>query len=411
MSAFPWALAIFYILAGRVIIRSTRGVGRQVLFAALNLASFYWFFVHGRGKRETLTFGIYLGIVLVQYLTMRILAEKKDWKMWVAFLTPILALVLIRYVPVSLYAHVSGGFARLLREEPAFSFAPYFLGISYLAFRASHLVLEVRNGAVEKPGIWEYFGFCFFVPTMSVGPINPYHHYRQAFASEPPSFPLERSLTRILVGLVKYQFLGKLCDQLTYSGLLMDEHYHRWMDLPVAAVFYYLYLFCNFSGVCDVAIGVAGLMGIPVAENFQSPFGARNVKEFWNRWHITLSLYLREVVFVPLSKFLAHLFGPANVNHAIAGAITVTFLLVGLWHGLAWNFILFGALHALGNVVNHYYTIGLKKWLGAARFKAYNANPYIRAAAVVVTFCYVAATMFCFANSLPEMKDILSSLR
>jgi D-alanyl-lipoteichoic acid acyltransferase DltB (MBOAT superfamily) len=216
---------------------------------------------------------------------------------------------------------------------------------------------------------------------------------------------------RMLVGIVKFLFLGSICNRLTYSGLLQDDHFHHWIDLPVAMLFFYLYLYCNFSGFCDMAIGAAGLIGIPVSENFQNPFAARNVKDFWNRWHITLSQYMRDVVFSPLSKFSVRLAGPANANHAIAITITVVFLLIGIWHGVGWNFAAYGAAHALAVVVNHYYTIGLKKWLGRDGFKAYNANRWIRAVAVALTFSYCAATLFLFANTFPEMKEILSEMR
>jgi D-alanyl-lipoteichoic acid acyltransferase DltB (MBOAT superfamily) len=160
-----------------------------------------------------------------------------------------------------------------------------------------------------------------------------------------------------------------------------------------------------------MAIGAAGLIGIPVPENFDNPFAARNVKDFWNRWHITLSVYMRDVVFGPLSKFLAHRMGHQNVDHAIALTITVVFLLVGIWHGAGWNFAAYGAVHALGVVSNHYYTIFLKKRLGRDGFKAYNANPWIHAVAVVLTFCYCAASLIFFANTFPEIKDIFLSLR
>jgi D-alanyl-lipoteichoic acid acyltransferase DltB (MBOAT superfamily) len=411
MSGLTLALAFLYVVLGAFVLRRWRGQWREFLFAALNLAVFFWLFFYGRNKRELAVFVVYLGIVLAQYVVMRWYATRKDATMWVAFFVPILALIFIRYVPASAFAGVSHKLADFLRDEPGFTFAPYFVGLSYLAFRTSHLVLEVNGGAIEKPGLWAYLGFCFFVPTMAVGPINPYQTYRLGFASAPPSLPIGRSLIRIIVGLVKFQFFGKLCDQLSYSGLLLDDHYHPWIDFPVAAVFFYLFLYCNFAGYCDVAIGVAGLVGIPVEENFQNPFAARNVKDFWNRWHITLSNYMKEVVFNPLSKSLAHLLGPANINHAIAMAIAVVFLLIGIWHGVGWNFFIFGALHALGCVVNQYYTIGLKRWLGRDGFKAYNSNRWIHAAAVVVTFCYVSATMFFFANSVPEMKIILSALR
>jgi D-alanyl-lipoteichoic acid acyltransferase DltB (MBOAT superfamily) len=160
-----------------------------------------------------------------------------------------------------------------------------------------------------------------------------------------------------------------------------------------------------------MAIGTAALIGIPVLENFDDPFAARNVKDFWNRWHITLSHYMRDVLFAPLSIFLVRLMGPSMANHAIALAITAVFLLIGIWHGVGWNFAAYGAVHALGVVTNLYYTIGLKKWLGRDGFKAYNSNVWIHAVAVVLTFCYCGASLFLFANTFTEAKQILSKLR
>ena len=312
-----------------------------------------------------------------------------------------MALIVIRYGAASV-------FAELRLPFPA---ATYFMGISYLAFRSSQLVLLVRNRVVPAPGIWRYLSFCFFLPTFQVGPISPYTEFNRAFGGVPVDIPAARAGMRLLVGVIKYQFLGVLCNQLTYSGLLLDDHLHPWLDLPVAMVFYYLYLYCNFSGFCDMAIGAAGLIGIPVAENFDNPFAARNVKDFWNRWHITLSTYMRDVVFAPLSKYLVRSMGPAYANHAIALTITVVFLLVGIWHGVGWNYFIYGALHALGVVTNHYYTVGLKKWLGREGFKAYNENRWIHAAAVVLTFAYCAASLMFFANSLPQIQAIFHVLR
>jgi D-alanyl-lipoteichoic acid acyltransferase DltB (MBOAT superfamily) len=246
---------------------------------------------------------------------------------------------------------------------------------------------------------------------MPVGPINSYGNFRRGFDAVPLDFRVGSCVMRILVGFVKFEFLSGIFNQLTYSGLLLDDHPHHWIDLPVAILFFYLYLYCNFSGFCDMAIGAAGLVGIPVPENFDNPFAARNVKDFWNRWHITLSQYMRDVVFGPLSKFFGHLLGHKNVDHAIASTIVVVFLLIGIWHGAGWNFVAYGAVHALGVVANLYYTIGLKKWLGREGFKAYNSNPWIHAVAVVLTFCYCATSLILFANTFPEIKEILLSLR
>jgi D-alanyl-lipoteichoic acid acyltransferase DltB (MBOAT superfamily) len=397
---------LIFIFAGRFVIRKMNGVPRDALFALLNIGCFYGIFYYNSDQVQsshvfTRMFPVYLALVVVQFATMRLFAEKEGWLPWVAFFTPILALIVVRYgTPL---------FFKTLRMP--YPITPYFIGISYLAFRCSRLVLEVRNGTVKPPGFLRYASFCFFVPTMSVGPINSYSNYQRAFDDEPPDFPICRAALRILVGAIKYRFLGSVFFQLSYGGLLQDDHYHHWIDLPVAMLSYYLFLYCNFSGFCDMAIGAAGLVGVPVPENFADPFGARNVKVFWNRWHITLSQYFRDVVFAPLSKFLVSVLGPKRVNHAIAMTIVVVFLLIGIWHGVGWNYAAFGAAHAVGLVANHYYTVGLKSSLGAERFKAYNANPWIHAVAVVTTFCYCGATLFLFANTFPEMKDIFSTLR
>jgi len=120
---------------------------------------------------------------------------------------------------------------------------------------------------------------------------------------------------------------------------------------------------------------------------------------------------MRDVVFSPLSKFFVGKFGIHMADHAIALTIVIVFLLVGIWHGAGWNFAAYGAVHALGVVTNHYYTIFLKKKLGRERFKAYNENRWIRAVAVALTFCYCGASLIFFANTFPEIKHIFSILR
>jgi D-alanyl-lipoteichoic acid acyltransferase DltB (MBOAT superfamily) len=417
-----------YVLAGRGVMRQLTGIVRETALAALNLAGVFFFLFYGGNEHFVLRFGIYLALIVGFYFAVLLFADKRGGWPWLAFCAPIAALILFRYVPGEAFVALGHAFGKTWRG------VPQMIGISYLAFRCSRLVLEVRNGAVPKPNFLEYVNFAFFLPTMPVGPINTYQNFRRGFAVQAPSLvgtgeggrrpdeggqgknlpyevPVGRAALRILVGAVKYQFLAGLCNQLTYSGLLLDDHPHHWVDLPVAMLFYYLYLYLNFSGFCDMAIGAAGLMGIAVPENFDNPFAARNVKDFWNRWHITLSVWMRDVVFSPLSKFLVGKMGIQLADHAIALTITIVFLLVGIWHGCGWNFAAYGAVHALGVVANHYYTIFLKKKLGRERFKAYNDNQWIRAIAVVLTFCYCGASLIFFANTFPQIKEIFSVLR
>ena len=393
-----------YILIGRVTMRQFCGGVRETILAALNVVGVFVFLFYGGKEHYLLRFVIYLALIVGLYLTVLLFADKRGRWPWLAFFAPIAALILFRYVPGEAFVALGHALGKTWRG------VPQMIGISYLAFRCSRLVLEIRNGAVKKPSFLEYVNFAFFLPTMPVGPINTYANFRRGF-TERYEVPVGRAALRILVGAVKYEFLANLCNQLTYSGLLLDDHPHHWIDLPVAMLFYYLYLYLNFSGFCDMAIGTAGLMGIPVPENFDNPFAARNVKDFWNRWHITLSVWMRDVVFSPLSKFLVTKMGIQLADHAIALTITIVFLLVGVWHGCGWNFAVYGAVHALGVVANHYYTIFLKKKLGRDRFKAYNENQWIRAVAVVLTFCYCGASLIFFANTFPQIKEIFGILQ
>jgi D-alanyl-lipoteichoic acid acyltransferase DltB (MBOAT superfamily) len=352
-------------------------------------------------------FVLYLLTVFCHYLLIRAFAVRSGWIPWLAFLFPIAVMLAVKYVPA-----VSAPFQNQLRFVGKRHVAEFFIGISYMAFRLSHLVLEVRNGIVPPPTLSEYLSFALFVPTLAVGPINPYSVFRESlYKPNREATPLGRSTLRIVVGLTKYLFLASLFEQLSYSGLLFDTHPHPWVDLPVAAVAFYLYLYLNFSGYCDMAIGTAGLLGIRVIENFDSPFEARNPQDFWNRWHISLSLYMRDMVFSPLSKVLIRSWGPASTPHAIALASFTVFLLIGGWHGLAWNFLIFGALHGAGVVACHYYTIFLKKRLGRAGYTAYGKDWRFRWAGIAGTFVFAAATLFFFSNSLAREGEIFRILR
>jgi D-alanyl-lipoteichoic acid acyltransferase DltB (MBOAT superfamily) len=399
---------VIYILASRIAMRRLRGRGREMIMALLNLAGVcVCFFAldekHAQHHVGLLLFTEYVCMVLVQYILLRLFSNAEGYLPWLAFFCPIAYLVVLRYVPGSVLQ-------RLTSFAHGWLPVPYVIGLSYMAFRCSRLVLEVRNGSVPKPGIWEYLNFAFFLPIMSVGPINTYANHRRGFEPTPYEVPVGRAALRILVGLVKFHFLGAVLKRLTYDSFLLNGHPHHWIDLPIAMIFYFLYLYCDFSGFCDMAIGAAALIGIPVLENFDHPFAARNIKEFWSRWHITLSQWMRDVVFAPLSKYLVRVMGPSNANHAVAIAVFVIFLLVGIWHGTGLHYAVFGAMQAFGVVANHYYTIFLKKRLGREGFKAYNENRWIHAAAVVCTFLFYAASLMFFANTMRQIPRIFHTL-
>ena len=348
----------------------------------------------------------YVAFVLVHYILLLRSTESGRIRPWMAFCLPVALLVLIKYLPPKL-----NPFQSVLAPFGHKQLGEFFLGLSYMAFRLSHMTQEVRNGVVPRPDIWRHLSFAFFVPTFSIGPISHYSTFQRSFDDpdvERP--PFMRALLRVLVGLAKYLFLSSLLNHFTYAGLLLDGHPHPVSDLGVAAIAFTFYLYLNFSGFCDIVIGVAGLIGIDVQENFDSPFVARDLQEFWTRWHITLSQYMRDMMFTPLSKWLARLLRPLQPLHAIALSILAVFVVLGIWHGVGWNFVVFGFLQGLGLVVCHYYTYFLKKRLGKKGYIAYLQKPFFHLAGVILTILYMSFTLFFLANSWANVGRIAKVL-
>lgn len=413
---------LVYVLGARFSLLLSNRKLRFPLFAIANIGGFIWLTLLSRYHdwdndtifsigteaviRHISLIGFYILAIAVGYILLRLLAKREGWIPWLAFFYPILLLVLFKY-----FRFYWDPLLDYLDWED-WVVAATIIGLSYMAFRLSYLVLEVRNGVVEMPTLSEYLGFAFFLPTMLVGPINPYStHQRSIESIDETNVSTGQALLRIIVGITKYFFLANLANQLSYSGIFMDGKPHGLFDLGVAIVFYYFYLYLNFSGICDIAIGLAGLIGIRVKENFNNPFAAKNVKEFWNRWHITLSEYTRDVIFAPLSKTLIKKFGVKYTNISIALTILVVFIVIGIWHGVGWQFVIFGIIHAVGVIANHYYTVWMKRVLGKANYKKYNENLLINAAAMVLTFGYVAASFAVFANDRNMVSIIKNAIR
>jgi len=413
-----FSFLIYPILAAAVLRLSPRII-RMQLFAILNVTGLAVLCLLSGGKTiransvipytrvALLFFAIYLFVVLLHYFMLRRCLRRGAFWSTSAFLFPIALLIYIKYASDYL-----NPFHAILAPVGLARFGAFFIGISYLSFRVVHLVQEVRNEVVEMPTIWEYLSFAFFVPTMSIGPINPYSNFINSMrAPDRSKTPIGRSLLRIIVGLTKYIFLGSIIAQFTYAGLLRDGHPHAIIDLVIAIPAYTLYLYCNFSGFCDMVIGVSGLLNIVVAENFDRPFMARNFQELWNRWHITLSQWIRDLVFTPLTKSMMRKFGAKYANHIVAAALMISFIGVGVWHGKGLNFFVFGIFQGLGLVTVHYYTVWLKKRLGREKFAAYRKNPTIAAISTAMTFTYFSLTLFFFANNWHEMGIIFDNLR
>ncbi len=155
----------------------------------------------------------------------------------------------------------------------------------------------------------------------------------------------------------------------------------------------YLWLYLDFSAYSDVAVGLGMLMGFATPENFNRPYLARNVIEYWERWHISLSQFIRRNLFIPIQLALLRRTEGRSPLMAASLAFTVSFLLCGLWHSISWPWLAWGACQSAGLVACNYYKYALQKRLGRKGVKEYLANRWIKLAAIALTFEFAAAVV------------------
>lgn len=401
-------ILFLYLIFGRSVVKSKLIADvKYKLFFLLNILTLC--LVGPWNGVAWILFVFYALIVLTQYFMVFHFKSMAGVKGGVTlpYIFPILFLIYIKYLH-----GLVGDFRALLDLTPSLPVHVYFIGISYVAFRISYFAMEVVTKRVRMPSLWEYLSFAFLLPLIPVGPISSFKSFQESFGAELLNDRQNtiNSLLRILVGAVKFYFVANVINQISFDGLLLDGHMHPLIDFMISSVAFYLFLYFNFSGFCDIAIGASGFMGIRVEENFNQPFVARNVQDFWSRWHITLGTYMKEMLFTPISKTILKKMGSDKLNLTMAVSLGIVFVLVGVWHGRGVQFLIFGVLHAAAVVAAFVFGNVLKKRLGRPGYKAYMANPYIRWTAITSTFSYIALTLSVFANNPKDLKALFMIL-
>jgi D-alanyl-lipoteichoic acid acyltransferase DltB (MBOAT superfamily) len=228
--------------------------------------------------------------------------------------------------------------------KPEFWMVP--VGISFFVFKSLSYILDIMNESIEEAetDYKNYLLYVSFFPTILAGPIVLARDFLPQLKESHISTKQENgeALFLILIGMIKkYAFADYLVLNLV-DRVFDNPHLFTGMEHMIAAYGYTFQLYLDFSGYSEMMIGGALLFGFRIQQNFNQPFMAGNISDFWRRWHISLSRWFQEFVFIPLNfAWRAH-----GKNAAIA-AVIVTFLLSGLWHGAAWTFILWGLLHGL----------------------------------------------------------------
>ncbi|EUJ32196.1 D-alanine esterification of lipoteichoic acid and wall teichoic acid [Listeria floridensis FSL S10-1187] len=228
-----------------------------------------------------------------------------------------------------------------------------FLGISYLTFKATTMVMEIRDGLIKEYDSTQFVSFLLFFPTISSGPIDRFRRFQKDVTGPVDRDKyvqmLNRGIFYIFLGFLYKFIIAYLIDMYWKAPLEIGvlKHIDFGWSLVGYMYSYSMYLFFDFAGYSLFAVGVSLLLGVNTPMNFNKPFLARNIKDFWNRWHMTLSFWFRDFIFMRLvfwltkKKWFKSKFTIAYI------AYFVNFFIMGIWHGLHWYYIVYGLYQAL----------------------------------------------------------------
>jgi alginate O-acetyltransferase complex protein AlgI len=269
------------------------------------------------------------------------------------------------------------------------------LGISFFTFEFIHYAVDRYRGRTEAGTVGEYLAFIMFFPTMVAGPIKRYQDFLPKFrVANAGAEDLRIGFTRILVGLVKKFAVADLMTAFTVHLNAGDIVKASRGTLALWLFAYGVKIYFDFAGYSDIAIGSARLFGIKVPENFNWPYFRTNITEFWRNWHISLSNWLLDYVFITLG-------GSRVPTFRIYSNLIVTMFVSGVWHGAGTNFVVWGLWHGMMLAVHRAW----RTVRGAAEASAVG-----EIAAGVLTFVSVNLGWAFFCMDLPTARLFLSRL-
>ena len=275
------------------------------------------------------------------------------------------------------------------------------LGISFFTFQQISFLVDTYRGELSQISLINYALFVSFFPQLIAGPIVVHEEMLPQFARigndrrsrEEKAELFTKGIYVFVLGLAKKVLIadtfGRAVD-LAYGNVTGING----LESLITVVFYSLQLYFDFSGYCDMAKGIAGMFGMKIANNFNSPYKAVNIVDFWKRWHITLSRFFTKNIYIPLG---------GNRKGEIRMYINymIVFFLSGLWHGAGWNFILWGMMHGILYVITKWIlnnrktsVIGKKRNIG-------------KTISGILTFCYVSIAWVYFRASSVEQANTL----
>jgi alginate O-acetyltransferase complex protein AlgI len=276
------------------------------------------------------------------------------------------------------------------------------VGISFFTFESMSYVVDVYRRQIEpQKSYLEYLSFVAFFPHLVAGPIVRPRDLLPQLAGPPrwSSSDGSEALFLIALGLLKKVAIGDYLALNLVDRVFEAPLQYSALECYVGVVGYALQIYCDFSGYTDIAIGSALLLGVRFPVNFNAPYKAGDIADFWRRWHISLSTWLRDYLYIPLG---GNKKGPGRTY----ANLMITMLLGGLWHGASWTFVAWGAIHGGALAV----TRAFQNWR-EGRGGARSRSPVVHVICVVLTFHLVcAAWIFFRAESFSKAWSMFTQL-
>jgi D-alanyl-lipoteichoic acid acyltransferase DltB (MBOAT superfamily) len=293
------------------------------------------------------------GIILVNHVFARLIGGAPDARRKKQFLAAVITLDLLSLGVFKYYAFFVQDVDRVLNSVALGIPLPLLtialpIGISFFTFQAITLVVDTYRGHVGRVALLDVAVYLSFFSHLVAGPIVRASEFLPQINKprDPANVAVGAGLFLIAVGLIKKVAVADYLAREVVDPVFAVPEAHAAPDVIFGSYAYAAQIYCDFSGYTDMAIGLALLMGIVFPQNFNRPYRSRSIREFWRRWHITLSRFLRDYLYIPLGGNRG---GPLRT----ARNLMITMLLGGLWHGAAWGFVLWGGIHGTALVVEH----------------------------------------------------------
>ena len=281
------------------------------------------------------------------------------------------------------------------------------LGLSYILFRHIQFLLDSYRQKVQVFSLLDYINFILFFPNFLSGPIDTYINFKRWIdkpmgnASNALILP---GIAKIGLGVIKkFGFVPLVMTYAVDYNTLTPE-YGMALGLLLSLFSYSAYIYLDFSGYSDIAIGTGYLIGVRTPENFRSPYLSSDISEFWQRWHMTFSLFLRNNIFKPSLYLINTYFFSAPRLLVSSFGYIITFVICGLWHGNTLNFVYWGLWHGVGLVILKLYGQYLKPQLSGKSATLYNGLM------IPVTFIYVSIGWAFFHYNHEQLVEIIKAL-